>query len=129
MELKKLDRVSSYQASGSERLEQLAAYVESLPPGRLTLACWYGQGHGCAIGLGAAGDPWFQAQGLRLEGVGSLSDCRPTYRGQSDWGAVAAFFELSMAEARQLFDRRGYDGELRPKPQMVAEKIRRHLGA
>ena len=127
MELKRLDQVGSYRASGAQRLAQLAAFVEALPPGKLTFGQWYAQGRGCAVGLVAAHDPWFQAQGLRLQGVGSPGDCRPTYGGAGDWAAVTAFFELSPAEARQLFDRLGYEGELRPSPRRVAERIRQHL--
>lgn len=126
MELKRLDRIRSFRASGAQRLAQLAAFVETLPPGKLTLAQWYARGRGCAVGL-AARDPWFQAQGLRLEGVGSPGECRPAFGDLGDWAAVTAFFELTPEAARQLFDRQGYGGELRPKPRQMAEQIRRHL--
>jgi len=119
--------IPQFVASGSQRLEQLARFVESLPAGKLTFSRWYGHGRGCAVGLAAAGHPWFLAQGLRLDSSDSLKDCRPVYGTASDWKAVAAFFDLSPGEARQLFDREGYGGRIRPTPQEVAGKIRGYL--
>lgn len=127
MDYKRPHRIPQFVASGSERLEQLAAFVESLPAGELTFSRWYGHGRGCAVGLAAAGHPWFLAQGLRLEGGDSLKDCRPIYGTASDWAAVAAFFDLSPGEARRLFDREGYGGRIRPTPKEVAGKIRAYL--
>lgn len=127
MDYRRPQEIRSYAAPGRERLERLAAFVERLPPGKLTFSRWYGHGRGCAVGLAAVGEPWFLAQGLRLERADSLKDCRPRYREASDWAAVAAFFDLSPTEARELFDREGYDGRIRPTPQEVAGKIRRFL--
>ena len=129
MDYKRPRNIPQFVASGSERLEQLAAFVENLPAGKLTFSRWYGHGRGCAVGLAAAGHPWFLAQGLRLEGGDSLKDCRPIYGTASDWAAVAAFFELSPGDARQLFDREGYGGRIRPAPQEVAGKIREYLAS
>ena len=119
--------VPHYVASGRERLARLADFLESLPPGKLTFSRWYGLGRGCAVGLAAAGDPWFLAQGLRLRAEDSLKDCGPVYAGFSDWAAVTAFFEISPAAARSLFDRAGYGGDMQPAAARVARKIRRHL--
>ena len=127
MELKQPGKISQYRAPGRVRLEALANFIETLPPGKLSFARWYGQGRGCAVGLAAAYEPWFLSQGLRLEREESLKDCRPSFAGLSDWDAVAAFFEISPAEARQLFDRAGYSGEIHPTPRQVADKIRCHL--
>lgn len=119
--------IRPYRASGRERLEKLVEFLESLPPGRLTFLHWYDHGRGCAVGLAATLDPWFMAQGLRLEGADSLKDCRPTYDGVSDWAAVAAFFELTIDQAKQLFDRDGYGSDLQPTARRVAEKVRGYL--
>ena len=127
MDYRRPKNIPQFSASGSERLEQLAAFVESLPAGKLTFSRWYGHGRGCAVGLAAAGQPWFLAQGLRLEGGDSLKDCRPIYGAASDWAAIAVFFDLPPGEARQLFDREGYSGRIRPTPQEVAGKIRGYL--
>jgi len=127
MELKRPNDIPRSGESGRARLAALADFVEQLPPGTLTFSRWYGQGRGCAVGQAAARDPWFAAQGLRLEREESLKDCRPSYAGLSDWDAVATFFELTPEAARQLFDRAGYDGQIRPEPAAVAGKIRHHL--
>ena len=116
-----------HAAGGRERLARLADFVETLPPGKLTFSRWYGLGRGCAVGLAAADDPWFLAQGLRLSAKDSLKDCGPTYAGLGDWAAVAAFFEISPATARGLFDSAGYGGDMQPAPARVARRIRRHL--
>lgn len=127
MEQRRPSEIRPYRASGRERLEHLAEFVESLPPGRMTFLHWYDRGRGCAIGLAATLDPWFMAQGLRLEGADSLKDCRPAYACASDWAAVAAFFELTTEQAKQLFDRDGYGGDLEPTARRVARKLRGYL--
>ena len=127
MEQRKPGDIPQHKAPGPARLKALADFIETLPPGKLTFARWYGQGRGCAVGLAAAHEPWFLFQGLKLEREESLKDCRPSFAGLSDWDAVAAFFEISPAEARQLFDRAGYSGEIHPTPRQVADKIRCHL--
>lgn len=127
MEYKRRKDIAAHRASGSERLERLAAFLEELPADSLTFCCWYDRGKGCAVGLAAALDPWFKAQGLRLEGVESVKECRPVYRSRSDWAAVTAFFGLTGEDARALFDRGGYGGEVRPHPRQVARRIRMHL--
>lgn len=116
-----------FRATGRERLEQLAGFLERLPPEALTFSRWYGQGKGCAVGLAAATQPWFQAQGLALHHDESLKECQPVYGDSRDWRAVSAFFEVSHADARSLFSQEGYDGELRPRPGDVAARIRAHL--
>ena len=117
-----------YRANGPERLEQLAQFLDQLQPGTLTFSRWYGQGKGCAVGLAAAMEPWFQAQGLALHHDESLKECQPVYEDSKDWRAVTAFFEISHADARYLFSQEGYSGNLRPPPQTMAAKIRVFLG-
>ena len=120
-------RLSSYVASGRERLEMLASFVETLPPERLTLTRWYGFGKGCAVGWAAATHPWFQAQGLKLGDVENLVACRPEFGQKSDWAAVASFFEITPAEAQALFGPGGHGGALRPHPVRMADAIRAFL--
>ncbi len=127
MDHHRLQDIPRHAAGGRERLARLADFVEALPPSKLTFLRWYGLGRGCAVGLAAAGEPWFLAQGLRLQAEDSLKDCGPTYGGFSDWPAVAAFFEISLPTARGLFDSAGYGGDMQPTPARVAEQIRRHL--
>lgn len=117
-----------HQASAAERLLALAAFVEVLPPKAVTFTCWYRKGVGCVIGLAAALDPWFRAQGLTLADTENPQLCHPVYQGKTDWHAVAAFFGLSRSQCRHLFTQEGYDGELRPCPRLVATRIREHLG-
>ncbi len=116
-------RVEVHVATGRERLCMLADFVETLPPERLSLARWFGFGKGCAVGW-AATDPWFRAQGLRLQGAESLTDCRPEYRQRSDWAAVASFFEITQQDAQRLF---GGACGLRPDPAALARRIRGFL--
>lgn len=127
MEIKKLNEIARFEASGNERLVELAGFLEELPADKLTFTRWYGEGKGCAVGLAAALNPWFQAQGLRLEEDASSRSFSPVYRSRSDRAAVAAFFGISMSEMRQLFDPDGYDGALDPHPKAVARKIRAFL--
>ena len=116
-----------YEASARERLQQLAEFVETIAPEELTFTKWYGRGKGCPVGLAAATDPWFRAQGLGLRHSDNLKECQPIYRGFQDWRAVTKFFALSMDDAHNLFSQEGYAGNLRPDPNKVAENIRRHL--
>jgi hypothetical protein len=115
--------VDAHVATGRERLAMLADFVETLPAERLSLTRWFGFGKGCAVAW-AATDPWFRAQGLRLEDCESLADCRPEYRQRSDWPAVASFFEISQQEAQMLF---GGASGLRPDPAALAHRIRGFL--
>lgn len=122
-----IDSIPAYRASGTERLVELAAFLDGVPAGMLTFSRWYGHGRGCAVGLAAIHSAWMNAQGLALADDGSLKDCRPVYDGLTDWEAVMAFFEIDLACARRLFSRIGYGGELRPHPRAVAAAIRRHV--
>lgn len=121
------ENIPRYAASGRERLEHLALYLEAVQPGRLTFTRWFGDGRGCAVGLAAAYDPWFQAQGLRLERDESLKDCRPVFGDVKDWHAVTKFFDISFDDARLLFGRGGYTAATRLHPRLVAERVREHL--
>ena len=116
--------VGGYTASGAERLEYLATFLDSVSPDRLTFSRWYGTGKGCAVGLAATQEARIQAQGLSLAHEDSLKECRPVYAGKSDWEAVTTFFGISHEEATSLFTPAGYGGDLRPHPQRVAERIR-----
>ncbi len=121
--------IPQYRASGRDRLNRLAEFLDHVPVGMLTFTRWYGDTRGCAVGLAAAHEPWFQAQGLTLVGDGTLKECRPVYEDYSEWPAVANFFDISLAEALELFTAGGYGGKLRPQASDVAEKIRAHLAA
>lgn len=127
MESKIFGDIARYDATGRERLSELATFLENLPADRLTFTRWYGEGKGCAVGLAAAQNPWFQAQGLRLEQDATGKICWPVYAGNSDRAAVARFFGLSQSEFRALLDPEGYDGLLDPHPKTVAKKIRDFL--
>jgi hypothetical protein len=116
-----------YVASGSERLEYLASFLELASPERVTFSRWYGSGKGCAVGLAAVQEPRIQAQGLSLADEESLKECRPVYRQKSDWEAVTTFFGISHEDATLLFTPAGYHGELRPHPRRIAERIRGYL--
>ncbi len=119
--------LSRFEASARERLERLAQFAETVAPEVLTFTRWYGHGKGCVIGLAAATDSWFQAQGLGLRHNEDLKECQPVYLDFRDWRAVSKFFALSMDDARALFSQDGYGGQLRPHPKQVAENIRRNL--
>jgi len=119
--------IPQFRASGRDRLNHLADFLDNVPAGMLTFTRWYGDGHGCAVGLAAAQDPWFQAQGLTLAGFGTLKECRPVFEALSEWPAVAEFFDISIAEALEFFTAGGYGGEVRPPAQDIAQKIRAHL--
>lgn len=127
MERKIFGEIPRYDASGRERLNELAAFLDDLPADRLTFTRWYGEGKGCAVGLAAAHNPWFQAQGLRLAQDSTGKICWPVYGERSDRAAVADFFGLSQRELRSLLDPEGYDGLLDPHPKTVAKKIRAFL--
>src|SRR5262245_58491680 len=121
MLLKNRSQVEPHVATGRERLEMLAALVETLPPERLSLARWFGFGKGCAVGW-AATDPWFRAQGLRLGHSDDLAHCRPEFEHRSDWAAVASFFAITHGEAQRLFTVAG--GVSKPEPSVLARRIR-----
>ena len=118
-----------HQATGRERLRALAEFVEALPADRLTLGFWFKSGRGWAVGLAAAIDPWFQAQGLRLDEIDRPALCHPVCQQKSDWNAVAAFLDLNLKQCRGLFTAAAYAGNLRPLPHLVSEKIAQHLAA
>ena len=122
MEYKRPTDIPRQDAGGRVRLERLAAFLDQVPRSHLSFASW----RTCAVGL-AAKEPWFQAQGLGLDHDERVNECRPSYAGRTDWIAVAQFFEIGVGEVRQLLDPMGYDGDLRPHPQRVADKIRRYL--
>ncbi len=113
--------------SGRERLTHLAAFLDGIAPEKLTLTRWYGEGIGCAVGLAAALDPWFKAQGVRLADQGDVARCRPVYRGKTDWRAVASFFQIGVNEAAHLFGRRSYAKQAQPHPSRMAARIRAYL--
>lgn len=119
--------IARHVASGAERLEYLAAFLEGASPERVTFSRWYGSGKGCAVGLAAVQEPRIQAQGLQLANEESLKECRPVYREKSDWEAVTTFFGISHEDATMLFTPAGYHGELRPHPQTIAARIRAYL--
>ena len=116
-------RLDTHVATGRERLTMLAEFVETLPPERLSLTRWFGFGKGCAVAW-AATDPWFRAQGLRLEDSNNLAECRPGFKDRSDWAAVATFFEITTGEAQELF---GGARGLTPAPATLASRIRAFL--
>jgi len=118
-----------HRASGGERLAALATFLDSLSQDRLTLCFWFGNGRGCAVGLAAATDVWFQAQGLRLKDIDRPALCRPVYRNMSDWDAVAGFFGLTHEQAQALFSAAAYDCVAQPSPRLIAERIRQHLAS
>ena len=116
-------RVDAHVATGRERLRMLADFVETLPPERLSLARWFGFGKGCAVAW-AATDPWFRAQGLRLQDPDNLTGCRPEFGQRTDWAAVASFFEITPRDAQRLF---GGGSGVRPQPAALAGRIRAFL--
>ena len=121
--------IPQFHASSRDRLARLAEFLEGLPTGMLTFTRWYGDGRGCAIGLAASYDPWFQAQGLTLVDDGTLKECRPAFEDRSEWPAVARFFGISLAAALDLFTAAGYGGKMRPPARDVAHKVRLHLAS
>ncbi len=116
--------IPQYQASGRERLEASAAFVEGLSADWVSFANW----RSCLVGQ-AAKDPWFVAQGLSLEYDKRVDACGPAYAGRTDWMAVSKFFEISVENARQLLEPSGYDGELHPSRSDVAHKLRSYLAS
>ncbi len=119
--------IPQFRASGRDRLIRLADFLDNVPAGMLTFTRWYGAGHGCAVGLAVAQDPWFQAQGLTLADFGKLKECRPVHNGRSEWPAVAEFFDISIAEALEYFTAGGYGGQVRPPAADIARKVRAHV--
>jgi hypothetical protein len=127
MEQKARHDIPLHEAAGQERLLELAAFLDGLPADSLTFTCWYAHGKGCAVGLAAAQNPWFQAQGLHLERDDGRGGYWPAYGGRTDRAAVSAFFGISLADVRELFDPYGYHGAREPHPKRVASKIRGFL--
>lgn len=112
-----------HRTTGPARLATLASFLQTVPEDRLTLSYWFNEGRGCAVGLAAATQPWFRAQGLRLEDRDLPVTCRPVYRGLSDWEAVAAFFDISLEQAGWLFLSRSYTASEQPLPERIAGRI------
>ena len=127
MEQKARHDIPVHEAAGRERLLDLATFLEQIPADRLTFTCWYARGRGCAVGLAAAQNPWFQAQGLHLESDDGRGGYWPVYGRRTDRAAVSDFFGISLADVRDLFDPYGYQGAREPNPKRVASKIRGYL--
>ena len=127
MEYRAPREIPTYLASGRERLSHLAEFLDGLAPEKLSLTRWYGDGIGCAVGLAAALDPWFKAQGVRLADKDDVKQCRPVYQGKTDWRAVASFFQIGVNEAAHLFGRRSYAKQAQPQPSRMAARIRAYL--
>jgi hypothetical protein len=127
MEYRAPREIPTTLASGRERLSRLAAFLDGLAPEKLTLTRWYGDGIGCAVGLAAALDPWFKAQGVRLVDQDDFKQCRPVYQDKTDWRAVASFFQIGINEAAHLFGRRSYAKQAQPHPSRMAARIRAYL--
>jgi len=119
----------NYGAGGAERLAHLADFLDTVDPKRVTFSFWYdcNGGAGCPVGIAAAEEPWFQAQGLTLSRGDKLSENHPVYDGATEWRALTRFFEIGIEELRRMFDRTGYNGNVRPHPLEVAGKIRSFL--
>lgn len=115
-----------------ERLERLAALLDTVPPEKFDLGSWACGTTACAIGW-AALDPTFRNEGFRLEveyfvplfgtrrraDATKLShtnvswrrlqpDSYPVFGGYEDYEAVMLFFGLSKDQAHRLFDRAAY---------------------
>ncbi len=127
MEYRAPREIPSTLASGRERLSRLAEFLDGLAPEKLSLTRWYGDGIGCAVGLAAALDPWFKAQGVRLADKDDLGQCRPVYQDKTDWRAVASFFQIGINEAAHLFGQRSYAHQAQPHPSRMAARIRAYL--
>jgi hypothetical protein len=81
------------------RLEVARALVAARAPAEVDLGSWVGDCGtvACAVGW-ACRSPTIQAEGLTLDETGS-----PSFQGQGAFGAVAAFFGLSVIEAWAVF--------------------------
>lgn len=101
-----------------DRLETLAASLETVPDAKFSMADWSNGRHpvtgepltSCAAGWGAR-IPEFAAAGLRLDFDQSLSAWMIRYRGRSEFPACADFFGISQAQARDLFAARPPRGD------------------
>lgn len=89
-------------------------------PTQAVIAAAKGDNHcgttACAVGL-AMCIPAFRRAGFRANGT------EPTYRGNRNWEAVTAFFDIHHADAEELFLSRLYDDEDQKNPLAVADKI------
>lgn len=88
----------------TERLTTLANYLESVPEERFFMNQWASDPEcrtaGCAIGH-ACQIPEFKKAGLELIRVSGY--LIPAYGDFIDWGAVAAFFDITGNEAESMF--------------------------
>jgi hypothetical protein len=100
---------------------------------RFSMWTWIGSGDSCGTAACAVGcamlSPWFQKQGLgtrlsREEILGRRVSV-PKFGRRKEFPAVAAFFEISLGDAMQLFHPGSYPKD--PTPKQVALKIRKFV--
>lgn len=119
-----------------ERLERLAALLDTVPPEKFDLGSWACGTTACAIGW-AALDPTFRSEGLRLDCVPSpdtyhcytVTDLTqtggtffPVFGKAVYYAAAEAFWGLTNNQAHKLFAPWSYDPP--GTPSDVAKRIR-----
>lgn len=126
------------------RMKHMLEILERVEPKHFDLSSWAWRPReappftcattACAIGH-AAGDPEFQAQGLKLvqhpsepwRGVPVYEPAGRDYP-VDGWCAVLDFFEINEGQASYLFDPGSYWEHHRRSPSEVARRIRKVLG-
>lgn len=111
----------------TDRLIQLIALLETVPPEHFNIGAWKCGTAGCAIGW-AAQDPGFIEQGLHLENVYE-GVVEPVYwigdERLDNFDAVEVFFELTQNQAFHLFASHAYNEFA--TPQDVINRIKELL--
>jgi len=93
------------------------------------LSVWLCGTAACAGGF-ASLHPVFRALGLGTSYDPELGDEVPTFRGRTGFNAIQDFFELTFADAGDLFSAEAYGGCVsNPTPSIVARRIRFHVAA
>ena len=107
-----------------ERLQQMVTMLRELPATNhigFDLGDWYCGTTACAVGH-ACLDPVFREQGLTLRQ--DFDGVCPVFGVHDGWDAVEMFFELSTAEAENLFYRPTYpEYGANTTPAHVADRI------
>lgn len=109
-----------------DRLERLAALLDTVPADQFNLRHWDCGTTACAVGW-AARDPGFQAEGLRL--VGRELGLVPKYDDETGIWAAEAFFGLGWDVTCNLFLSSRYWDGTDTRPGQVAARIRELLAA
>lgn len=122
------ENLAFLESTNLEAIARLVVLLEKTPDENFNIGSWTCGTVHCAAGL-AACDPWFNAQGFRLDEDGDVVLKQPNINyGYSlhHWQAVTAIFNIGYQEAEWLFSGYEYLNEY-PEPNDFTDEERAYL--